>query len=341
MASEKPEETKIVQLRSRILSDILRAELAESPVNWSRYQADFPNRIKLMQNLQQTRYLELSDNKCFMTFNGLVSLKTAEARALLSDCRKVFNALLAHYKKNLHAQVAVTEVAEKSGVSSERTVLTIRYLNRESSVQVSFQPTPFSIESNVSVNDAFLHEKSFNKMVKSRRELLAKPQFSLSNIPFGTQAFEPTAKLRDDTLQRLGSKEVREAWEKCNDRVLNDSTGAITATRSLAESACKQILDRNEIAYSNSTDLPALYGLAVKAIQLDPGKEANDAIKKILGGCATIVNGLAQLRNSHGDSHGKAPGSGQPSQRHAALATSLAGAMSAFLLATDDGRARP
>jgi hypothetical protein len=85
----------------------------------------------------------------------------------------------------------------------------------------------------------------------------------------------------------------------------------------MLESACKQVLNGRSVPYTSSTTLPALYALTVKEVELD------------------------QLRNALGDSHGRGPGSARPSQRHSHLAVSLAAAMSAFLLATDEGRKRP
>src|SRR5205823_4686712 len=134
---------------------------------------------------------------------------------------------------------------------------------------------------------------------------------------------------------------VLRVWEKCLDRVNVDPEGAITSAKSLVEGVCKQVLDGCEVPYTNSTDLPRLYGLVTEQLELDPGREPNDTLRKILSGCVTTVNGLAALRNLHGDSHGKAPGSGRPAQRHARLAVTLASAFAAFLLETDEGRKRP
>ena len=56
--------------------------------------------------------------------------------------------------------------------------------------------------------------------------------------------------------------------------------------------------------------------------------------KQILGGSSAIVNGLGQMRNKLGDSHGTNGLSAKPKERHSELAVNLAGTMSIFLYKT-------
>ncbi len=52
----------------------------------------------------------------------------------------------------------------------------------------------------------------------------------------------------------------------------------------------------------------------------------------------SVANGLAAMRNTFGDAHGKGPKAYKPSARHADLAINLAGTIATFLMATYEQR---
>lgn len=137
---------------------------------------------------------------------------------------------------------------------------------------------------------------------------------------------------------RLDTKYISEAWQKALDRRHEDPEGAITAARSLLESVCKHILEELGVEDGDSADLPKLYGLTSKALNLAPSQHTEDAFKKILGGAHSIVDGLANLRNRLGDAHGQGKRPVKPLPRHAELAVNMAGSMASFLLATFEAK---
>lgn len=329
------------RLWTRVLSDFLRGELAGSLLEWARYEVGNAKRFAVAEKLRDARYIEVNSGRAWLRFNGLISLTTKEARRLMADCGKVFAALLSQYEASLNDPVPLLEVARRSKLSGERTIRAINFLNRDSAVSVGLDSPSLTLDSAVSPTNSFVREKSFRQMVKKTREMLKKHSTLVNQPPPSSSQTQSDSKLFADELCRLGCEEVIDAWNKCYDRVDKDTEGALTAAKSLAESACKQILDRRQVMYSKSADFHDLYGLVSKEIQLDPKGAANDSLRQILRGCITVVNGLVHLRNTYGDSHGKAPGSGKPSQRHARLAVSVAGAISAFILSTDDGRSHP
>lgn len=127
---------------------------------------------------------------------------------------------------------------------------------------------------------------------------------------------------------------VKAAWDKCLERKSIDPEGAITMVRTLLESVCKYILDKENVTYSNSIDMSELYKLTAEKLNLAPEQHTEKIFKQILGGCSGVVNGLGSLRNKHGDAHGKGLINVKPKSRHAELAVNLAGSMALFLLAT-------
>jgi hypothetical protein len=118
------------------------------------------------------------------------------------------------------------------------------------------------------------------------------------------------------------------------DRRLSDPEGAITVARTLLETVCKRILDELSITYTDKEDLPKLYAMAAKVLNLAPDQHSEEPIKAILGGAMNLVNGIGTLRNRLSDSHGRGGKPVRPSPRHASLAVNLAGGVATFLVET-------
>lgn len=140
-------------------------------------------------------------------------------------------------------------------------------------------------------------------------------------------------------LRSFDSEGVQIAWAKALERRDSDPEGAITAARTLLETVCKHILDSMEVDYdSGGIELPELYRLTSKELNLAPSQHTYDVFKQILGGVTSVVNGLGALRNRLGDAHGQGKRPIRPAPRHAQLAVNLAGAVAMFLVETWSAR---
>jgi hypothetical protein len=148
----------------------------------------------------------------------------------------------------------------------------------------------------------------------------------------------PCAKEMSGVLAQFNAASVHAAWAKANERKVNDPEGAVTAARTLLETVCKHLLDELSTAYGDHPDLPQLYSLVAKGMNLSPSQHTEKAFRQILGGCAAVVDGLGSLRNKLGDAHGQGKSHVRPSPRHAGLAVNLAGAMAMFLVETWESR---
>ena len=91
----------------------------------------------------------------------------------------------------------------------------------------------------------------------------------------------------------------------------------------------------------NDEDLPKLYRKVAKKMKLAPDDHTEDAFKRILGGCQSIVETIGTLRNRLGDAHSSGPKRARPLPRHAELAVNLAGTMATFLVTTWQARQNP
>jgi hypothetical protein len=139
----------------------------------------------------------------------------------------------------------------------------------------------------------------------------------------------------------LGSfdpENVHAAWQKALDRRALDPEGAITAARTLV---CKHILDDGGVSYADDSDLPKLWALTAKEVNLAPQQHQEEVFRAILGNCQSVVNNIAAIRNKVGDAHGHGRRQVRPKPRHAELAVNLAGTMAAFLVATWRDRVAP
>jgi hypothetical protein len=134
--------------------------------------------------------------------------------------------------------------------------------------------------------------------------------------------------------ETLNWASVNRDWKRALDRIGTDPAAAITAARSLLESVCIHILRERALAVPSDGDLPRLYREASRAVRVSPDQQSEPILRQVLGGCATVANGLAAARNTLSDAHGRGPGDPEPAIRHARLAVNAAGTVALFLIET-------
>jgi len=137
-----------------------------------------------------------------------------------------------------------------------------------------------------------------------------------------------------EALKAFEPDSVHELWQRALARRIEDPEGAITLARTLLETVCKFILDQQDVAYDDGSDLPKLYRATAESLQLAPSQHSEQVFRQVLGGCTAVVEGLGSLRSRLGDAHGKGRRGVKPAPRHAQLAVNLAGAMATYLVET-------
>jgi len=147
-------------------------------------------------------------------------------------------------------------------------------------------------------------------------------------------AVAPSDETVTQTLKKFDAVHIQAAWSKALERRSNDPEGAITTARTLLEEVCKYILDESGAIYEDSSDLPKLYKQTAELLRISPSQYSEQAFKRILGGCISVVEGLGSLRNRLGDAHGKGKVGTKPAPRHAELAVNLSGVLATYILAT-------
>lgn len=145
-----------------------------------------------------------------------------------------------------------------------------------------------------------------------------------------------------DGLRKFDPEGVHAVWSKALERRETDPEGAITAARTLLETVCRHVLDHAGVQYDPAkADLPELYKLVSKELNLSPSQHTFEIFKQILGGVASVVYGLGAMRNKLGDAHGQGKVSVRPAARHAELAVNLAGTTALFIVQTWAARSGP
>ena len=135
-------------------------------------------------------------------------------------------------------------------------------------------------------------------------------------------------------LAREPYQSLSVVWEKAVDRVDLDPSGAITAVKSLLEATCKMVLDRTGNQVPNNADLPSLYSLASRSLEVAPSQQSEQSYRSIFGAVHTIIQSVGELRNQRGDAHGSHRAKFVTSISEAELALNLAGSIVLFLLPT-------
>lgn len=155
---------------------------------------------------------------------------------------------------------------------------------------------------------------------------------SINWIPLTASPDDELHRVRGLTLTGFDAGHVARFWQKCLDRKAADPDGAITAARSMLESVCKHILDARGEKSDRGTNLPSLFNATLKCLSMTPREQTDDAIRRLLGNCQSIVSGIASVRNDIGDAHGKHDGEQVASSIEAEFAVNLASSVATYML---------
>lgn len=227
---------------------------------------------------------------------------------------------LSRYTKNMLISMA-------TGGEQDATIYEyIRNKFIESPLLKSYMPTWFKTCRTVKEYWSFIKEKSSH--YSDRRTFLSQ-EFSSILDYFEFSTISPI-----ENSIKFDEAYIHTEWEKALNRKTKDPEGAITISRTLIESVLKFILKEQSIEFNANADLSEIYKEVAKLLNLAPEQHQEQIFKQILGGSSAIVNGIGQMRNKLGDSHGTAGLNVKPKERHSELAVNLAGAMAIFLYKT-------
>lgn len=185
--------------------------------------------------------------------------------------------------------------------------------------------------------------KSFSEPIQEKLLQLA-TRLLPSDVGYDLMSIEVNPFLADDStapsdemagaVTRPDYQHVRDVWTKAIERREDDPAGAVTAARTLLESVIKHVLDDIGEPYDDREELPKLYSLLARKLDLAPASVSEPALRQQLQGCASVVQGVGAFRSKAGDAHGYGKSGVAADTRHAELAVNLAGAMATFIIRT-------
>lgn len=120
--------------------------------------------------------------------------------------------------------------------------------------------------------------------------------------------------------------------------VATDPPQAVTASCAILEALFKVYIEDENLTLPTSPTIKPLWGVVQKHLGLDPGRLADEDVKRVLSGLTSIVDGIGALRTHAGSAHGRGRNEYRVLQRHALLTVNAAFTLVSFILQTWDDR---
>jgi hypothetical protein len=110
--------------------------------------------------------------------------------------------------------------------------------------------------------------------------------------------------------QVIGFHTTQADFNRALENIDSDPEDAITSACSMLESVCRSIIVEANVAMPAKKDISTLYKLVSEILNLRTDisvaeKMIESDVRRILGGLASVVNGIGELRTHGGDAHGR------------------------------------
>lgn len=107
---------------------------------------------------------------------------------------------------------------------------------------------------------------------------------------------------------------------------------AVAASCNILEAVCKTLIEDEHLTKPKKQVLGNLWKVVAGYLRFDPSAVEDDDIKKILGGMASVVDGIAALRTHASAAHGRGRKAYKLQPRHARLAVHASHTLTAFTI---------
>ena len=142
-----------------------------------------------------------------------------------------------------------------------------------------------------------------------------------------------------DLIRERNVPAISREFDRAYEKVLTDPAGAVTAACAILEATCHTYIADERLTPPTDKSLHPLWKVIQGHLGLAPTAQLEDDLRKILGGLASIVDGVGAFRTHAGDAHGRGPEARPIEARHARLAVHAAHTVVTFVLET--WKARP
>ena len=153
-------------------------------------------------------------------------------------------------------------------------------------------------------------------------------------------ATEAPSRSLDAMIQARDLQAVRAEFDRALNSVERDPPTAVTAACAIVESLCKVYIADNRLTLPSDQSIRPLWKTVQEHLGLGPRSAVTDDMRQILGGLATVLNGVGDLRTHAGSAHGRDQEAFTVEARHARLAVHAAHTLVNFVLETWTHQAR-
>ncbi|MBN1335629.1 MAG: abortive infection family protein [Deltaproteobacteria bacterium] len=153
------------------------------------------------------------------------------------------------------------------------------------------------------------------------------------------EAYSSPSHTLEEILRKLDLPAMNAEFARAEKNLNTDPASAVLAACDIIESFCTiYIEDHPHLTMPAEQTVQPLWKQVQIDLGLDPAKKEDQDIKRILGGVATLVDGLGALRTHASSAHGKGRKVYRVEPRHARLAVNAAHTLAVFLLETWEGK---
>ena len=142
----------------------------------------------------------------------------------------------------------------------------------------------------------------------------------------------------EDAIRRHEWSSVNADYDRAIRQITTDPAAAVTAACAILESLCKVLIEEEQLPLPNKEALTTLWPIVQRFLGLDPAKQEDKDIQKILTGLISLADGIACLRTHASSAHGRGLNPYKLSPRQARLAVGGAHTLAMFVIETWEER---
>lgn len=155
--------------------------------------------------------------------------------------------------------------------------------------------------------------------------------------------------IESENITKVNNDQIRNVYTQALDDIKNRRyESALTKARTLLEEIFIYLIDKNQDNISdpkliddikknrNKGEINKLYSIVKRIYKFDNmNKKNNDSIKGIISTSSAIIHGIAELRNSHSDAHGRGQNISKLDRNLTLLVVNMSVTISEYLLSLD------
>jgi hypothetical protein len=154
----------------------------------------------------------------------------------------------------------------------------------------------------------------------------------------GGTGLSAPSKTLSDFIRTRDLTTIEKEFERAAEKIVSDPEGAVTAACAILEATCHTYIAEEKLTPPADKSLHPLWKVVQGHLGIAPTALFDEDLRRILGGLASIVDGVGSFRTHAGDAHGRGPGAPPVEPRHARLAVSAAHTVVTFILETWETR---